>query len=446
MLEFEDGRMPQAEAELSSIINELRSGPPETRFQLCQSLLDRAGVLTFLNRWEEALDDLRDCAEVAQHLKMINRRSILAAVYQRRAKIYATPFAAVANTAAAREALSNLEALGHTGWVITQTKAELAYRERDWKTAARGYQEVAASLAKEGWARGVAGCHLGLGRALLELNELHDAESHLNAAHDFLKQHGPSDMLSTAKIHLARLYVARGDVEKAWQLAEEALQLVESAIRKFGALLDQQRFVLDKLSDYQYAFTVALAKPGDDGVWRAWAVAERAKSFYLCQLVANADIDLFEGVDPTKLAKLRELEAELDQLEARMVQTPLNGGSVEQRGEIEKEFNRVSREKEKLQESLMRANPRWGALKTPPQLDLRAELKKLDPKWMPLSYFWQTRDDVSMLHIFSASADRKPLHVTVQWSQAEIEKLDNAREKLRGRVIPILKVFPHELV
>lgn len=439
MLDFKDGKESQAEVELTSIINELRGGPIETRIHLCQSLLDRAGILNFVKRWEEAIDDLRECAEAADQLEMIERLPVFVNIYQQFAALYANPIATVFNPGYARQALVNLHTLDPNNWVVTATLADLAFQEGEWKTAAAGYRAVASTLGKAGWARGVATHRLSSGMAFLELNELDEAETDVSEAHTFLEKHGPPHLLGPAKIHLARIYVARGRPEDAWQLAEEGLRILESTIRGFGALLDQQRFVLDKLINYDHAFATALAKSGDEGIWRAWEVAERAKSFYLCQLVANADIDLFEGIDSIKLAKLRELEAELDQLEAQMVQANANAA------ESEAQFNKVSKAKEKLQADLMRANPRWGLLKEPPRLDLRTELQKLNPKWAAISYFWQHRDQGATLHIFSTTSNRRPLHATVEWSHEELQQLDQTREQLRGVLSPIAKIFPDEL-
>lgn len=439
MLDFQDGNVSEAVDELSSIINELRGGPNETRYQLCQSLLDRARILGFAKRWEEALDDLRECAEAAEQLKMIDRRPVFVNIYQQVAGLYAFPYASVFNPAYARAALVNLHTLDPTNWVVTATLADLAFQEGEWKTAAAGYRAVASTFGKNRWARGVATHRLSSGMAFLELNELDEAETDISEAHTFLEKHGPPDLLGPTKIQLARLYLARGKPEDAWQLAEEGLRILESTIRRFGAVLDQQRFVLDKGMHYQHAFAIALAKPGDEGIWRAWEVAERAKSFYLCQLVANADIDLFEGIDPTKLAKLRELEAELDQLEAQMAQANANAA------ESEAQFNKVSKAKEKLQEDLMRANPRWGLLKEPPRLDLRTELQKLDPKWAPVSYFWHARENSATLHIFSTTPNRRPLQATAEWSLEELRQLDQSGERLRGVLSPIATVLPGEL-
>jgi CHAT domain-containing protein len=441
MLDFEDGQLPNAESELSKIIDELRAGSADGLFELCRSLLDRATVLSVANRWEEALDDLKECKVITEQLKPFNRRMVLVNVFQQQAKLFATPFTSVHNLSSAREALSQLTALGLNDWFTVQTVAELAYQERNWEAAAQGYREVAIELGSSGWARGVAACRLQSGRAFLEQNELEAAETDLNEALSFFEKHGPPDVLASAKSYTARLRLARGDAEEAWKLAEGALDLLEGGIRKFGALFDQQRFVLNKLVHYEYAFAIALATGGEKGIWRAWTIAERAKSFYLCQLVASENIELFEGVPPEKLSKLRELESRLDQIEARMAQS-----ITDVRAEVEKELNKVSQAKEKLQESMMRANPRWGALKTPPRLDLRAEFKRLDPSWVPLSYFWQTQTEGALLHIFYAGKDRRPQHSTIDWSTNELEKLTQARARLRGIVMPIVEIFPAELV
>ena len=67
-------------------------------------------------------------------------------------------------------------------------------------------------------------------------------------------------------------------------------------IRRFSSLLDQQRFLVDKLKRYAEAFRIALGNADDDEDYlRAWSIAERSKSFYLCQLLASAGTALFEG-------------------------------------------------------------------------------------------------------------------------------------------------------
>jgi hypothetical protein len=185
---------------------------------------------------------------------------------------------------------------------------------------------------------------------------------------------------------LARLELAKGDHDAAWD-TPGALDGVESLIRHFRLLADQQRFVADKLPYYDVAFDVGLARDGPEGVLRAWSVAERAKSFYLCQLVANAEVSLFEGLDPARVGRLRALEDDLDTRERQQAR----GGSVE-------ELEELSREKQELLDALMRENPRWWPAR-PASFDLIGELERLGSAWTPSLLLAGDNGDTT-LHIF----------------------------------------------
>ena len=431
--------MPDAEAALSDLIQSLRVGDTAgVRYELCRALLDRATVLSFSHRWREALDDLNTCAQTAQALALLSSRAVLVNLYQQRAKLYATRFSPLFDPQAARQELARLSAMGFENWWTEELAANLSYQEGDWEAAALGYRRLALVLHKEGWQRGAAASRLRAGRALLELGRYTEADTEILAALAFFASYGPPDLLASAQIHAARLHLVRGEVEPAWELAQAALHLVEAAIRQFRALFDQQRFVLDKLTYYQHAFAIGLAAGGETGVWRAWQIAERAKSFYLCQLVANADVPLFEGVDAGALARLKDLEVQLDDREARL------GGADDpgQHSPLHEEIARLSLERDALLTALMRANPRWAALRTPPSLDVRQALQSLPIGWAGLSYFWQEQPSSSVLHLFFAGREGRPHHRSVAWSEGEVAALEEARRSLRR--IPVDELWAVE--
>jgi CHAT domain-containing protein len=445
MLDFEEGRVPDAETALGGIIQSLReANDTRAHYELGRALLDRATVRSFAHRWQEALGDLNACAHTAQHLSLISSRSLLVNVYQQRAKLYATPFSPMFDPQAARHELSRLSAMGFTNWWTEATAADLAYQEGDWEAAAQRYGQVAQALSQEGWARGVAASRLRAGRAFLEQGNLREAAPEIEAALAFFEQYGPADLLAGAKIHAARLRLAQGMAEPAWELAYAALHLVEATIRQFRALFDQQRFVLDKLAYYQHAFAIALATRGETGLWRAWEVAERAKSFYLCQLVANADVPLFEGVDTLTLGTLKDLEAQLDAYEARLYVAV----DTTAQASLQEDLARLSKARDGLLNSLMRANPRWAALRTPPPLDLQQALLSLPQGWAGLAYFWQENPPGSVLHLFFARPGDRPQHCSVAWSQEEMKALELARRRLQQaspKQLPLLDLLPSGL-
>jgi hypothetical protein len=170
-------------------------------------------------------------------------------------------------------------------------------------------------------------------------------------------------------------------------------------------------------------------------VLRAWSVAERAKSFYLCQLVANADVRLFDGIDQDRVTRLRALEDELDTLERRRA-----------RGAGEEGLEERSREKQRVLDELMRENPRWGGLRVPPALDLRAELERVGPAWTPLSYYWRKDGrGGATLNLFLRGPDGEPCRIQGDWTVEELARLDAACDALHGRVPVAARVMPVDL-
>lgn len=443
MLDFEDGLVTDAESSLNEIIKKLDDpSDPQLAYELCQSLLGRAQILTYANRWEEALDDLQRCAAAAKKVGF-SEHFVLINVYQQRAKLYSAPFSNIYDPAAARTALSELESLGLTNWWLGNSLADLAYQEKDWLKAAEEYRKLAKELNREGWLRGAAATRGRAGRALIELGEWDAAQVEVTAALEFFTKYGPQDLLAESQIQMARILSSRGDNARAWGMANEALALVETGIRHFRALFEQQRFLVNKLACYQHAFAIGLAHGGEVRSRHAWTIAERAKSFYLCQLVANADIGLFDGVDAADLARLRDLELDLDRFESSLQLS--SAGQDNEHRRLEEQLRQASAEKEKLQEKMMRTNPRWAALRTPPPFDLVAQIEKLDRSWIPLSFFWQPANEGATLHIFLAGHDRKPVHHATTWSKAELAQLEEARGHLRGRVFPGARIFPDGL-
>jgi hypothetical protein len=434
MLDFDEGRIPESEAKLAALIDELGAGVQDgERFELARALLDRATVRRFSNRPDDALGDLDTALQVAEPLPMLQRRTTLVTVRGLRARILASLVSTGGDLAAARSALADLRALS-SGWQVEELESDLAFQERSWSRAAELALAAAGQLAAEGWVVPEASLRRRAGEAYLELGELERAEAELRPAFDVLARSGSPDRLAAVRRTLARLEHAKGQHDAAWEHALAALDGVESLIRHFRLLGDQQRFVADKLAYYDTAFDVGLARGRPAGLERAWAVAERAKSFYLCQLVANADVRLFEGVDPSRVERLRALEDDLDTLERASA-----------RGAPAEELEERSREKEELLDALMRENPRWAGMRVPPAFDLTGELERLGPSWTPLSYYWRRGRPDATLYMFLRPPGGEPQLVTSVWSPDDAARLEDVGDALQGRVPVAARILPADL-
>lgn len=443
MLDFEDGHYLDAEAGLTAVVDALR-GPGEG-YQLGRALLDRATVRRFLNRWGDACSDVDECERLAASLPGPAAASLLTNVYSMRAQLHLTEQWTDHDPSAAAAALDALAARGTTGWWVQEAQANLAFRMRDWLRAAAQYAEISAAAEHQGWARVAAVGQLRVGTALVELGHVEEAGPPVRRARAFFAEFGPSDLRADAERQLARLLVLEARPDDAWAHMLTALSLVETSLRSFRSLFDQQRYLADKDQYYQHAFAVALAADEAEGGLRALSVAERAKSFYLCHLVANADVPLFDGVDPADVERLRTLEDRLDELE---LQNPFPGDAAEN------ERAAVATEREELLGRVMREHPRWASAHVPLPFDAARDLAALPATWCALSAFWFGCE----LHFFLARPRGPLVHRMDRWSPQERRDLRAWQQGLRtastaqlftGPVIPeslAARLLPREVL
>jgi CHAT domain-containing protein/tetratricopeptide (TPR) repeat protein len=422
MLDLDDGLYLDAERTLTDLIAVLRaSGEAGAEYELGRALLDRATVRRVLNRWDDSLTDVDECERLVATLPPFVASSLMQNVYSLRAQLRLTERSPTYDPVEARSALDALVAAGSSAWWVREARANLAFRDGEWQRVADDYAEVANALRREGWARGAAAAELRRGTALLELGRFSEAGPPLLHAAEFFAERGPSDLRADAERQRARLLAAEGRADEAWAHVTTALSLVETSFRTFRSLFDQQRFLADKAAYYQHAFRVGLAAGGADAVWRALSVAERAKSFYLCQLMANADVPLFDGVDPADVEWLRALEDRLDELQAQMV-----GDAGRQ--ELDEARSQVATERDELFARIMRDHPRWASARTPLVFDPARDLRGLPPGWSALSLFWL---DDRELHLFLVQDGEPPFHCSALWSDDDLERLRTAQATLR---------------
>jgi hypothetical protein len=442
MLDLDEGRFIEAERDLSAIIGECEASiEPSIGYEFGHALLDRATARSYLNRWEAALTDLDACEQVASGLSRFAAASLGVNIQLQRAKLCLAEQAPGYDPVAARSALAKLAATGST-W-IREANADLAFRERDWQAAADGYDVVGDTLARQGWPRGAVACELQSGTALLELGRLDEAATRLQHAAAFLEARGPSDLRANAERQLARLHTIRGDADAAWARATMSLSLMEASVRSLKGLFDQQRYVSDKQSYYQHAFAAALVAGGETGSARACTIAERAKSFYLCQLVANADVPLFDGVDPADISALAALEDRLDLIQG---QIGWSRDDEARRAALDEERTGVAAERDGLLARIMRDHPRWASARTPAHFDLARELDRLPPGWSMLSMFWLGGTE---LHLFLAEPGSALVHRAETWSGKELETLRSSQAAIRsahpGALFVLDRVIPESI-
>jgi len=445
MLRLDEGDLPAARVGLDRIISELAPSTPQLKSELMQALIDRATVARFENDWDSALNDLDLAAEHAGRLLPFVAKPVLTQVHLLRAKIFSTSFATTFDLAKAQSALEQLAAIWPGHWMVEELESHIAFQRGEWDRAAVKAMRAASLLETEGWPRAIAACRRRAGDALLELGRLDEAEDQLSSAFGFFAEHGPPDLLSETRLAQARLKSRQLHHDDAWELAQQALDEVESRVRRFVDVREQQRFLLDKLRFYDQAFDIGLARGTEAGCLRAWTVAERSKSFYLAQLLANADVPLFDGVDRGLVQALEALERDLDACERKLgtLDASQRGGPVE--SQLETRLREISDERSAKLQSIMKTNPRWASLRNPRAFDAVDLLRDLPRDVSPVSFFWRDSPTGATLHVFARNPAGRALHADVEWSAPQLEELVQHAGRLHGQVDEYSDLFPEAI-
>ncbi len=357
MIHFEEGRITETEACYEEL---LLSDPPLTPKQELECRRDHSTVLAFANRWQEAWAELVTCDDLVQRLTPFERKMNTSVLLHAKVKLLADPDADTYDPPAALGLVERLRDESAFPWLADELESELALRGKDWERCIECSGNALKRLDAEGWRKPIAVLRRRMGEAHTHLNEFGAARHDLQSASEFFDQFGTPEDQARTQLAFARLESLSGKHEKAWDLAQSSLANIETLIRNFRVVGEQQQFLRDKLRYYDDSFDIAVACGGDEGLRRAWTVAERAKSFHLCQLLANADVRLFEGVDPAAINRLRELESQLDTgSRAVLLCDPAD------RDRKEQEVQNTAVERQALLFQIMKDNPRWAALNAP---------------------------------------------------------------------------------
>ena len=306
---------------------------------------DRATVRRRANRWEEALVDIGEAEQLIPRLSCQAERR--GAVAHARAVMLSEPVnprsdpaRAVVEIGRMREAKDSvLDA------AADDLESRIAHRAREWKRATSLSLRAAEALETMGWPSAAATCRRRAAEALLAAGDLDGAEAELSAARSHFDRYGTPLDLAELELAQAKLLSARGAHDEAWDCASKSLAQFDALIRRFTVLSEQQSFLRDKLECYAEAFMVALNAGGDRGCLRAWSVAERSKSFYLCQLLASAEVTLYEGVEPSRLRALAEAGDVLNRLEQQLARLPAGRREGPEGRELVAKLQEASRHK-----------------------------------------------------------------------------------------------------
>jgi len=244
------------------------------------------------------------------------------------------------------------------------------------------------SLGNQGWE----------GHTLTGLGRVYDSLRQPEKALDYFQQglkvyrtmvnHGAQ---ANNLLAIARIERKRGNLSEAQQLAETALDIIESLRARVVSQESRAAFFASKRELYEFYVDLLMQldqkTPATGRDAEALRASERAHARGLLETLTESRVDIRQGVDSHLLERERALQRQINDEELRRTRLQSGKHTQEDLQAIEKRVNRLLEDYNTVQSEIRLRSPRYAALTQPVPLTLKEiQQQVLDDKTMLLEY------------------------------------------------------------
>jgi tetratricopeptide (TPR) repeat protein len=237
---------------------------------------------------------------------------------------------------------------------------------------------------------------------------------------------------------IAQVARNRGNLNEARLKIEEALKLVESI--RAGVVSKELRASYFASAQSQYDFYIDLLMrlnqqdPSRGYEAAALQAAERARARSLLELLAEAQADIRQGVDPDLLSRERNLQQRINAKAEIALQLKSNKQTEQRAAALDKEIDALMIDFQQVQAEIRQKSPRYATLTQPQPLDLvKIQAQALDSETLLLeyalgdehSYLWAVTPD-------SITSYRLPPRAEIEAAARKVYELLTARQPRGG--------------
>ena len=242
------------------------------------------------------------------------------------------------------------------------------------------------------------GQRLGEGASLTNLGATYFSMGELQTSLDYFSQAlalhrimGNRSSEAIALFGMAQVERARGNLDQARSQMEESLKIIES-MRAKVASQDLRATFLAQHQDYYEFYTDLLMRlhqrePSKGHDLEALQASERARARSLLELIAEARVDVEQGIAPELKQHERATHSRIAWLQSRLIevysQTKPDKDKI---STLEEELKKVDAEREQLTMEIRQKHPRYADLQYPSPLALKAIQSLLDDRTLLLEY------------------------------------------------------------
>ncbi len=230
-----------------------------------------------------------------------------------------------------------------------------------------------------------------LGKVLSEAGDHDQALAHLNEALPMVRRLNNRFFELLALYWIARSERERGNLAVARATVEEALGLIEGMrgnyyqpeLRSAGFSRAQEYYELEM----DLLLRLAPSQPDQNLVAAALETSERARARTLLDLLAEARIEIRQGIAPELKRREQEHQARLTSIQNQLIQARLQARPDQRRiTALQEELKQAGQQREQIEREIRREYPRYADLQYPAPLNAEAIRASLDEQTALLQY------------------------------------------------------------
>jgi len=207
---------------------------------------------------------------------------------------------------------------------------------------------------------------------------------------EILQKVGDRSSSALALQGLAQIERDQGRLSEARKHAEEALRLIEQVRSNAGAQEDRASYFATQQSMGEFYIDLLMRMHKQDPAAgydaEAFQAAERERARSLLEMLAEAQVDIRQGVDPKLLQREHEIAGLLNSNAQRLL-TLRGAGTEEKSAALKKEISQLESESQKVELAIRKSSPQYSAMTQPQPLMLKEiQQQVLDADTVLLEY------------------------------------------------------------
>jgi CHAT domain-containing protein len=257
-----------------------------------------------------------------------------------------------------------------------------------------------------------------IGSVHASLGEHQKALEHYNQALHLSRKIGLRAEEAASRSGIARMERDRGNLVEARAQMEAALTIIESLRTKVASQDLRASYLASKQDYYQFYIDLLMQQderePSKGHDVAALHASERARARSLLELLAEARIDIKQGVDPQLKQREQATQTRISRIQNQLIQAHSQTSPDKTKiAAFEEELKKVESDREQLEVEIRQKHPRYADLQYPTPLGLKEIQALLNDQMALLEYslgqdgsflFVVTKADFQVARLPSAAA------------------------------------------